>query len=87
MTNAFPDTAQSKSIRTVAIVAVATFALIPVCGVGIAAFSGLLPASDGVAVAVTATPIVDMQVDLWRIGPITRIRPASDDGEPDVSVE
>ncbi|WP_207003312.1 hypothetical protein [Trinickia mobilis] len=45
------------------LVAVAAISLAAVCGIGIAAFAGLLPASGGVAVAVTATPLIDMQVD------------------------
>jgi hypothetical protein len=61
--SALSNAAGAKSNRTRSIVAVATAALIVVCGTGIAAFAGLLPASDGVAVAVTAAPLVDVQFD------------------------
>ncbi|MEM5438783.1 hypothetical protein [Paraburkholderia diazotrophica] len=47
--------------RSLAIVA--AFSVSVMCATGIAAFAGLLPASDHVAMAVTATPFVDMQVD------------------------
>jgi hypothetical protein len=43
-------------------VAIAVIFVAVVCGTGIAAFAGLLPAS---AVAVTVTPLVDMQVDAY----------------------
>ncbi|MGU7784430.1 hypothetical protein [Burkholderia sp. PU8-34] len=54
--------AKSKPTRY-SLVAVAAISLAAVCGTGIAAFAGLLPASDSVADAVTATPLIDMQVD------------------------
>ncbi|MEM5388505.1 hypothetical protein VSR68_33790 [Paraburkholderia phymatum] len=46
--------------RSLAIVAAISVAVM--CATGIAAFAGLLPASDHVAAAMTATPFVDMQV-------------------------
>lgn len=61
--NIASNEARSKSIRTRALVAVAAFTLIATCGIGIAAFLGVLPASNGVAAAVTATPLIEMQVD------------------------
>lgn len=61
--NIVSNEAKSKSIRTRALVAVAALTLIATCGIGIAAFVGLLPASNGVAAAVTAMPLIEMQVD------------------------
>jgi len=61
-----PGVAKSNSARTYALFAVAAISLAAVCGTGIAAFAGLLPASDGVAVAVTATPLIDMQIARFR---------------------
>jgi hypothetical protein len=58
-----PNAGGAKSNRTHSIVAIAAAVLIAACGTGIAAFAGLLPASDGVAVAVTAAPLVDVQID------------------------
>jgi hypothetical protein len=46
-------------------VSIAVIFVAVVCGTGIAAFAGLLPASGHVAVAVTVTPLVDMQVDAY----------------------
>jgi hypothetical protein len=58
-----PSETKSKPTRTL-LMGVVVFAvfLTVACGTGVAAFAGLLPASEGVAVAVTATPLVDMQV-------------------------
>lgn len=53
----------SNPTRVSSLVAVTTICLAVVCGTGIAAFAGLLPASGGVAVALTASPLIDMQVD------------------------
>jgi hypothetical protein len=61
-----PGVAKSNPALTYALVAVAAVFLAAVCGTGIAAFAGLLPASNGVAVAVTATPLIDMQVARFR---------------------
>ncbi len=58
-----PSKAKLKPIRTFLISAVFAVLLMVACGTGVAAFAGLLPASEGVAVAVTATPLIDMQVD------------------------
>jgi hypothetical protein len=71
-----PNVSKSKSSRIYPLVAAATLSVIAICGTGVAAFTGLLPASKGVASAVTTTPLVDMQVgaspvshDLsWRAG-------------------
>ncbi|MFL9932211.1 hypothetical protein P0D88_23935 [Paraburkholderia sp. RL18-103-BIB-C] len=52
-----------KPPRRTSIVAVAAVCLAAVCGMGIAAFVGLLPDSEDIAVAVTATPLLDIQVD------------------------
>ncbi|WP_245763329.1 hypothetical protein [Paraburkholderia diazotrophica] len=45
------------------LVIVAVFSVAVMCATGIAAFAGLLPASDHVAASMTATPFVDMQVE------------------------
>jgi hypothetical protein len=58
-----PSMAQWTLTKTYSLAAVAAVSLTVACGTGIAAFAGLLPASKGVAVAVTATPLIDMQVD------------------------
>jgi hypothetical protein len=57
--------ANSIPARASSLVAVASIAVAVVCGTGIAAFAGLLPASDDVAVAVTVTPLIDMQIDAY----------------------
>ncbi|MEM5342923.1 hypothetical protein [Paraburkholderia azotifigens] len=44
------------------LVAVAVLSIVVLCATGVAAFAGLLPASDHVATAITATPFVDIQV-------------------------
>ena len=59
---ALPNASKSKSSRNRPLAAAAAFSVIAVCGTGIAAFTGLLPASKAVASAVTTTPLVDMQV-------------------------
>jgi hypothetical protein len=51
--------------RASSLVAVAAISAAVLCGTGIAAFAGLLPASENVAVAVTVTPLIDMQVDAY----------------------
>jgi hypothetical protein len=55
-----------KSTRTHSLVAVAAISLAVACGTGIAAFAGPLPASKGVSVAMTATPLIDIQVNGLR---------------------
>jgi hypothetical protein len=60
--NPLSNILKSKSSRTCALVAAATVSVIAICGTGVAAFTGLLPASKGVASAVTTTPLVDLQV-------------------------
>ncbi|REE19531.1 hypothetical protein B0G71_2629 [Paraburkholderia sp. BL27I4N3] len=52
-------------LRASSLVAAAAISVVVVCGAGTAAFVGLLPESDDVAVAVTATPLIDMQVDAY----------------------
>jgi hypothetical protein len=49
-----------KSARTHSLILTAA------CGAGIAAFAGLLPASKGVAVAMTATRLIDIQANELR---------------------
>jgi hypothetical protein len=49
--------------RTRALLAVTGLAVMAACATGIAAFAGLLPESKNVAVAVTSTPLIDMQLD------------------------
>jgi hypothetical protein len=59
------NAAKSKSGRIRAHVrifaAAAAIAVTATCGTGIAAFAGLLPASKGVALAMTTTPLIDVQ--------------------------
>jgi hypothetical protein len=42
---------------------VAVLVVAGACGIGVAAFAGLLPASEGVAVAMTPTPLIDIQLN------------------------
>ncbi|WP_240702257.1 hypothetical protein [Trinickia terrae] len=56
------NAAKSKSTRIRALLAVGAVALTAACGTGIAAFAGLLPESKGVALAMTTTPLIDVQV-------------------------
>lgn len=56
----------SSRTRASSLVAVTAVCLVVVCGTGIAAFAGLLPASGGVAVALTASPLIDMQVHAYE---------------------
>ncbi|CAG9231593.1 hypothetical protein PSAB6_570020 [Paraburkholderia sabiae] len=44
------------------LIAAAVLSIAVLCATGVAAFAGLLPASDHVATTVTATPFVDIQV-------------------------
>jgi hypothetical protein len=44
------------------LIAVAVLSIAVMCATGVAAFAGLLPASEHVAAAVTATPFVDIQI-------------------------
>ncbi|CAB3809370.1 hypothetical protein LMG27177_06787 [Paraburkholderia fynbosensis] len=85
MTCRFSDTAETKSVGTSAIIAVAAVALVALCLTGIAAFAGLLPDSDRVAIAMTATPIVDIQVDVRRNDAEPRLEPQLEDGNPGAS--
>lgn len=52
---------ESKPSRIHPLVAVAAVSVILACGTGIAAMTGLLPASKATAAAVTASPLVDTQ--------------------------
>jgi hypothetical protein len=45
------------------LIAVVAISLAALCATGIAAFAGVLPASEHVAVAMTTTPLIDMQAD------------------------
>jgi hypothetical protein len=63
--SAVPSEFKAKSVR-IALAVVAAIFLAGTCGTGIAAFAGLLPASKGVAVAMTATPFIDIQVNGLR---------------------
>jgi hypothetical protein len=60
--SALPNASKSKSSRIHPLVAAAAFLVIAACGTGVAAFTGLLPASKSVASEVTAMPLVDMQI-------------------------
>ncbi|MEI5995854.1 hypothetical protein H3V53_01065 [Paraburkholderia bengalensis] len=48
------------------IIALVCLVLAVVCGTGIAAFAGLLPASEHVAATITVAPLVDIQTDASR---------------------
>jgi hypothetical protein len=85
MTCRISDAAETKSVGTNALIAVAAVALVAVCLTGIAAFAGLLPHSDTVAIAMTTTPIIDMQVDVRRNDPDPRIEPQLENGDPGAS--
>jgi hypothetical protein len=56
----------SNPTRASSLVAVTAICLAVVCGTGIAAFAGLLPASGGVAVALTTSPLIDIQFDAYE---------------------
>ncbi|MEP9328162.1 hypothetical protein PPMP20_34280 [Paraburkholderia phymatum] len=56
-----PNLFRSSATRH-SLVAVGALAMIVLCATGVAAFAGLLPASDHVAVTMTATPFVDIQI-------------------------
>jgi hypothetical protein len=58
-----PRINERKPAKAYSVVAVAAVCLAVACGTGVAAFAGLLPASKGVAVAMTATPLIDMQIN------------------------
>jgi hypothetical protein len=64
--SALRRSSDSNPSRIRALVAVAAFSVIAACGTGVAAFTGLLPASKGVASEVTALPLVDIQVRTSR---------------------
>jgi hypothetical protein len=66
--NGLRHSSNSSPSRIRAFVAVATFSVLVVCGTGLAAFSGLLPGSEGVACKVTAMPLVDVQVAASVVG-------------------
>jgi hypothetical protein len=72
--SALRHSSNSNPRRIRALVAVAAFSVIAACGTGGAAFTGLLPASKGVASEVTGMPLVDIQV---RTSPDVRDDPPS----------
>ncbi|MGF6979181.1 hypothetical protein QFZ94_007696 [Paraburkholderia sp. JPY465] len=62
----FVDFVPKQAVRG-SVAALAAALLITACGTGIAAFAGLLPKSDGVATAVTATPLVELQTTMMNL--------------------
>jgi hypothetical protein len=79
MMRCFGTFAPRQAVRGSAVVLAAAI-LLAACGTGIAAFAGLLPQSDSVASAVTATPLVEIEanlMDLVESGPSGN--PASSD--------
>ncbi|MBB5458007.1 hypothetical protein HDG33_001650 [Paraburkholderia sp. Cpub6] len=66
MMRCFADFAPRQALRGSAAVLAATL-LLTACGTGMAAFAGLLPKSDGVATAVTATPLVELQTTMTNL--------------------
>ncbi|MBB5427175.1 hypothetical protein QF000_001736 [Paraburkholderia atlantica] len=66
MMRCFADFAPKQAVRGSAAVLAAAL-LVAACGTGIAAFAGLLPKSDGVATAVTATPLVELQTTMMNL--------------------
>ena len=72
--SALRHSSNSNPGRIRALVAVAAFSVVAACGTGVAAFTGLLPASKDVASEVTALPLVDIQV---RTSPGLRDDPTS----------
>jgi hypothetical protein len=75
MTRLFADAANRKASRTHAIAAIAGVVVVALCATGIAAFAGLLPESERVAAAITAAPIIDVQVNDRRDEPDARLAP------------
>jgi hypothetical protein len=57
--------AHSSPTRTSSVITVTVAALAVVCGAGIAAFAGWLPESESVAVSITSTPLIDVQLDAY----------------------
>jgi hypothetical protein len=66
--NGLRHSPNSSPGRIRALVAVAAFSVVALCGTGLSAFSGLLPGSEGVASKVTAMPLVDIQVAASAVG-------------------
>ncbi|CAB3681982.1 hypothetical protein [Paraburkholderia rhynchosiae] len=60
----FAKSVEMKRTYDNAIVVIGVVAFVAVCATGIAALAGLLPESENVAAAVTATPLVDLQTEL-----------------------
>jgi|GEM_PF-1192176 len=75
MTRLCSIVASGKSPATHAIAALAGLVVVALCAIGIAAFAGLLPQSEHVAAAMTAAPIIDVQVADRRDEPDTRVEP------------
>jgi hypothetical protein len=66
--NGLRHSSNSSLSRIRALVAVTVFSVVALCGTGLAAFSGVLPGSEGVASKVTALPLVDIQVAASAVG-------------------
>jgi hypothetical protein len=82
--SALRHSSNSNPGRIRALVAVAAFSVVAACGTGVAAFTGLLPASKDVASEVTALPLVDIQV---RTSPDLRDAPPSNSERNTLLVE
>jgi hypothetical protein len=87
MTSLFSDAAEAKLVATKAVVAIGAVALMAGCVTGIAAFAGVLPESDRVASAVTAAPIIDVQVDVRRNEPNSRMGPQLKSGDFEIAAD
>jgi hypothetical protein len=57
------QTRKRATRRAHSLAAAAALVVAGACGMGVAAFAGLLPASEGVAVAMTPTPLIDIQLN------------------------
>lgn len=66
--NGLRHSSNPRPSRIRAFVAVTVLSVVALCGPGLAAFSGILPGSEGVASKVTAIPLVDLQVSASRVG-------------------
>jgi hypothetical protein len=66
--NGLRHSSNPRPSRIRALLAVAVFSVVALCGTGLAAFSGVLPGSEGVACKVTAIPLVDLQVAASKAG-------------------
>ena len=66
MMRCFADFGPKQVVRG-GVAALAAAVLVVACATGMAAFAGLLPQSDGVATAVTATPLVELQGTIFSL--------------------